>query len=166
MRKIILAGSLLALAAPATLNAQSSSTFPAEMDAEIADSLPHPFEIEEAGDRLGDAVGAILDMPIGGVVRAIDPHADVRRDDSIADVAGRDDPYFERTGCAATCAGSASAWPTSYARWRWSRRCCAARWPTWSATWTALSGKVMRATGTIDCQFPDHNCGRGRARRY
>ena len=95
MRKLFLAASLLALAAPAVLNAQSSSSFPEEMDAEIANSLPHPFEVEEAGDRLGGAVDAILDMPIGGVVRAIDPTADVRRDDSIADVAGRDDPNFE-----------------------------------------------------------------------
>ncbi len=94
MRKLILAASALAFAASAA-NAQSSPSFPEEMDADIASSLPHPFEIEEAGDRLGGAVGAILDMPIGGVVRAIDPTADVRRDDSIADVAGRDDPYFE-----------------------------------------------------------------------
>ena len=93
MRKLILAASALAFAASAA-NAQSS-TFPEQMDEDIAQSLPHPFEIEEAGDRMQGAVGAILDMPIGGVVRAIDPTADVRRDDSIADVAGRDDPDFE-----------------------------------------------------------------------
>lgn len=95
MRKLILAASLLALAAPAAVGAQSSPSFPEEMDEDIASSLPHPFEVEEAGDRLGGAVDAILDMPIGGVVRVIDPTADVRRDDSIGDVAGRDDPYFE-----------------------------------------------------------------------
>ncbi len=94
MRKLILAASALAIAASAA-SAQSSPSFPEEMDEDIASSLPHPFEVEEAGDRLGGAVDAILDMPIGGVVRAIDPTADVRRDDSIADVAGRDDPHFE-----------------------------------------------------------------------
>jgi hypothetical protein len=93
LRKLILAASALAFAASAA-NAQSS-TFAEQMDEDIAQSLPHPFEIEEAGDRMQGAVGAILDMPIGGVVRAIDPTADVRRDDSIADVAGRDDPDFE-----------------------------------------------------------------------
>ena len=94
MRKLILATSALAFAASAA-NAQSSSTFSEQLDEDIARSLPHPFEIEEAGDRMQGAVGAILDMPIGGVVRAIDPTADVRQGDSIADVAGRDDPDFE-----------------------------------------------------------------------
>lgn len=64
-------------------------------DGDIARSLPHPYEVEEAGDRLGAAIGAIVNVPVGDVVRAIDPAAPVRRDATIADVAGRDDPDFE-----------------------------------------------------------------------
>ncbi len=95
MRQLILAAAAIACALPAAVSAQSSQSFPEEMDEEIVQSLPHPYDVEEAGDRLGSAVGAILNVPIGGVVQAIDPAARARRNDTIADVAGRDDPYFE-----------------------------------------------------------------------
>ena len=62
---------------------------------DIAESLPHPYEIEEAGDKLGAAIGAIVNVPIGDVVRTIDPASPVRRDSTIADVAGQGDPYFQ-----------------------------------------------------------------------
>lgn len=94
MRKLIFAAAI-GLAMPAVASAQSSSSFPEELDADITESLPHPYDVEEAGDRLGSAVGAILDVPIGGVVQAIDPTAPVRRDETLGDVAGRDDPDFE-----------------------------------------------------------------------
>jgi hypothetical protein len=94
MRKLIFA-TAFAIALPAVASAQPSPTFPEEMDADIVESLPHPYDVEEAGDRLGQAVGAILDVPIGGVVQAIDPAARARRDDTLGDVAGRDDPDFE-----------------------------------------------------------------------
>jgi len=94
MRQFILAAAI-ACALPAAASAQYSPSFPEEMDDDIARSLPHPYDVEEAGDRLGSAVGAILNVPIGGVVQAIDPAARARRNDTIADVAGRDDPYFE-----------------------------------------------------------------------
>ena len=92
MRKLIVGLGALALAAPAAL-AQSSQSFPREMDEDIVRSLPHPAEVEGAADTIGQAAEAILDVPIGGVVRAIDPTRRVRRDDTIADVAGRRDPY-------------------------------------------------------------------------
>jgi hypothetical protein len=95
MRKLILAAAVIACAMPAIASAQPSRTFPEEMDEDIARSLPHPYDVEEAGDRMGRAVGAILNVPIGDVVRSVDPTAPVRRDDTIADVAGHDDPYFE-----------------------------------------------------------------------
>jgi hypothetical protein len=44
-------------------------------------------------DSVGRAAEAILDVPIGGVVRAIDPTRPVHRDDTIEDVVGEDDPY-------------------------------------------------------------------------
>ena len=94
MRHLIFAA-VIGCALPAVAFAQSSPNFPAEMDQDIVRSLPHPYDVEDAGEKLGDTLGAILDVPIGGVVQSIDPTARVRRDDTIADVAGRDDPEFE-----------------------------------------------------------------------
>ena len=92
MRRLILAASLLAFAAPAY--AQSSPTFPREMDQDLVRSLPAPGEVEDMADTAGRAAEAILDVPIGGVVRAIDPTRRVRRDSTIEEVVGRDDPYL------------------------------------------------------------------------
>ena len=92
MRRLILAASLLAFAAPAAY-AQSSQTFPREMDEDIVRNLPHPADVEVMADSVGRAAEAILDVPIGGVVRAIDPSRRVHRDDTIEDVVGEDDPY-------------------------------------------------------------------------
>ena len=93
MRLFLLAASLLAFAAPAAY-AQSSQTFPSEMDEDIVRSLPHPGEVEDMADTAGRAAEAILDVPVGGVVRAIDPTRRVRRDDTLEDVMGRRDPYL------------------------------------------------------------------------
>ena len=93
MRRLILAASLLAFAAPAAY-AQSSPTFPREMDQDLVRSLPAPGEVEDMADTAGRAAEAILDVPIGGVVRAIDPTRRVRRDSTIEEVVGRDDPYL------------------------------------------------------------------------
>ena len=68
---ILAAAGIAALAAPAF--AQSSSTFPEEADREIIRSLPSPDQVEDMADVAGSAAEAILDVPIGGVVRAIDP---------------------------------------------------------------------------------------------
>ncbi len=92
MRSLILAASFIAFAAPAA-HAQSSQTFPREMDEDLVRSLPHPAEVEGMADGVGRAAEAILDVPIGGVVRAIDPSRRVHRDDTVEDVVGRDDPY-------------------------------------------------------------------------
>lgn len=92
LRPLIIAASLIAFAAPAA-HAQSSQTFPREMDEDIARSLPHPGEVEGMADSVGRAAEAILDVPIGGVVRAIDPSRRVHRNDTVEDVMGRDDPY-------------------------------------------------------------------------
>jgi hypothetical protein len=90
LRKLILAAAALAFAAPAF--AQPSYVDP--RDQELIESLPHPYEVEEMGDRLGHAFGALADVPVGGVINAIDPTARAHPDTSIADVAGRDDPHF------------------------------------------------------------------------
>jgi hypothetical protein len=93
LRPILLAASLLAFAAPAA-HAQSSQTFPREMDRDIVRSLPHPGEVEDMAEVAGRAAEAILDVPVGGVVRAIDPSRRVRRDDTLEDVVGTRDPYL------------------------------------------------------------------------
>jgi hypothetical protein len=92
MRNLIIAASAIAFAASAA-QAQSSPTFPAEMDDDIVRSLPPPEVIEDMAHTVGRAAEAILDVPIGGVVRAIDPSQRVRRDETIGDLAQRDDPY-------------------------------------------------------------------------
>ena len=91
MRTLILAAAA-ALALPAAASAQSSPTFPEEMDEDIARSLPHPAEVEAMAGVAGRAAEAVLDVPIGGVIEAIDPTRRVRRDDTIVDVAR--DPYL------------------------------------------------------------------------
>lgn len=93
MRHFILAASVIALAAPAA-QAQSSPSFPQDMDREIVRSLPAPQEVEAMADVAGRAAEAILDVPIGGVVKAIDPTRRVRRDETVEEVVGRDDPYI------------------------------------------------------------------------
>jgi hypothetical protein len=89
MRKLIIAASLLAFAAPAL-----AQPYPDPRDQELVDALPHPFEVQEMGDRLGAAMGALADVPVGGLVNAIDPRARAHPNTSIGDLAGRDDPYF------------------------------------------------------------------------
>lgn len=94
MRRLILAASLLAFAAPAY--AQSSSTFPEDMDEDIVRSLPHPGEVEAMAGTAGAAAEAILDVPVGGLVRAIDPSRRVHRDGTLEDVMGDGDPYLRQ----------------------------------------------------------------------
>ncbi len=92
MRNLLIGLSAIALAAPAAL-AQSSPSFPREMDEEMVRSLPHPGEVEAVADTVGRAAEAILEVPVGGIVRAIDPTRRVHPRDTIEDVAGRRDPY-------------------------------------------------------------------------
>jgi hypothetical protein len=92
LRKLILAAAAIAFAVPTAASAQSSPHFPEEMDHEIARSLPHPEQVEDMAHVAGRAAEAVLDVPIGGLVRAIDPTRRVHRDSTIGDVSG--DPYL------------------------------------------------------------------------
>jgi hypothetical protein len=92
LRKFILAASAIALALPAAASAQYSQSFPEEMDEDIVRSLPHPGQVEDMAHVAGRAAEAVLDVPIGGLITAIDPSRRVHRDDTIADVSG--DPYL------------------------------------------------------------------------
>ena len=94
MRKLILAP--VAIVAASMIAAPAlAQTHVDPRDRELIESLPHPYEVEEMGDRLGDALGAMVDVPVGGVINAIDPYARAHPDTSIGDLARRDDPYFD-----------------------------------------------------------------------
>jgi hypothetical protein len=89
MRKLILAASVLACAAPAV-----AQPYPAPRDDEIVRALPGPGEIEAVGDTVGRVADAIMDVPVGPIADAIDPYRRGRhRDETLGDIAGRDDPY-------------------------------------------------------------------------
>jgi hypothetical protein len=92
MRKLILAASVMALALPAAASAQPSRSFPEEMDDDIVRSLPQPDQVQDMADVAGRAAEAVIDVPIGGLVRAIDPTRRVHPNDTIADVTR--DPYL------------------------------------------------------------------------
>ena len=94
MRKLLLALSAGAavLATPAAAQVAPGG---GPLGDDIVSALPHPYDVEAAGDRIGAAVGALVNVPIGDVVRAIDPASPIRRDSTIADVAGSGDPDFE-----------------------------------------------------------------------
>lgn len=92
MRSIILAGSVIIFAASAG-QAQSSPSFPAEIDREIVRSVPPPEVMEDMAHTVGRAAEAVLDVPIGGVVQAIDPSRRVHPQETLGDLAGGRDPY-------------------------------------------------------------------------
>lgn len=96
MLKLLVVALVGMIAAPAS--AQSVRSDPVrsgDIGEDIVRSLPHPYDVEDAGGKIGAAVGAILDVPIGGVVQAIDPAARVDPRETLGDVAGRGDPDFE-----------------------------------------------------------------------
>ena len=90
MRNLILIAALTC-ASPALAQPVSDSV----EDSEIARALPHPFEVEQAGDRLSQAIGALLQVPIGGVIRSVDPAAPMDPEQTIGEFAGGGDPEFD-----------------------------------------------------------------------
>ena len=95
MRKFIFTLTALAATSPALAQAQS---YQDPRDAEIANAVPSRGEMEAMTHGLDRALGAILNMDVRPLRDAIDPlgrgHYD-RRERTLRDVAGRDDPYFE-----------------------------------------------------------------------
>ena len=95
MRRILIGLAAIAVAGPAAAHPKD--------DAEIARAIPHPAEVEAAGQAVDRVVGALLAVPVGPLVDAIDaadpagarhrrPH---RRDETLGDLAAGGDPYFE-----------------------------------------------------------------------
>lgn len=89
MRKLIIAASLLACAAPV-----AAQHYPDPRDEDIVRALPHPQEVEELGDTVGRVAEAIMDVPVGPIADAVDPYRRGRHhDETLGDMARRDDPY-------------------------------------------------------------------------
>jgi hypothetical protein len=64
---------------------------------EMAQAVADPRMIGEMGVAMDRLVGAVMDLPIGGIVAAVDPYgrSGYRRGDTVRDMASRDDPYVE-----------------------------------------------------------------------
>jgi hypothetical protein len=114
LRKLIIAASVFALAAPAFAAAQP---YPDPRDEDIERVLPHPGEIEQVGRTVGDVTDAIMDVDVGPVVDAIDRGRGYPprryRDRTLGDIASRDDPYArerirDQIGAATVGAGAAA----------------------------------------------------------
>ena len=105
MRKLIIAASALALAAPA-----AAQPAPQPRDEELARALPQRGEIEAMGDTVGAVAEAILDTPVGPIREAVEGRRLPRREreETLGDIASRDDPYARervRDDVAAATAG-------------------------------------------------------------
>lgn len=116
MRKLIIAGAALLAAAPASAQPPAYDD-----DYEVRDE--RPLDARDVGrmaiamDRM---VGAIMDLPVGGIAAAVDPlgRGGVHPRDTVRDLAERDDPYAEqriRAGIRGT-ARSVGAMSESFAR--------------------------------------------------
>lgn len=100
MRSILIGAAALALSGPAVAHPED----PADpRDRELVRAIPQAAEVEAAGETMDRVLGAVMDMPIGPLVDAIeaaDPRAPrdrrrYRRDETVGDVASGGDPYFE-----------------------------------------------------------------------
>jgi hypothetical protein len=99
MRLILAGAAVAALAGPAS--AQRVFTPGAEED--FVRAIPPAAQVEAMGEAMDRVLGAVLDMPIGPLVEAIDAadpegrryRRDHPRDSTVRDMARRDDPYFE-----------------------------------------------------------------------
>jgi hypothetical protein len=90
MRKLILAASVFACAAPAI-----AQPYPDPRDDAIVRALPEGRDLEAVGDTVGRVAEAIMDVPVGPIADAIDPsrRGHHHRDETLGDIAGRGDPY-------------------------------------------------------------------------
>jgi hypothetical protein len=70
----------------------------APTDDGAVEALPQREEIEAAGQAFGRVIDALLDVRIGPLAEAVDPERSsdaARRDETLRDMARRDDPHFE-----------------------------------------------------------------------
>jgi hypothetical protein len=90
LRNLIIGAGLLALAVPAAAQPPERDH---RRDDKVVRALPPPGQIEEMGDAVGRVADAILDVPVGPVANAVDPMRRHRPDETLGDIASRDDPY-------------------------------------------------------------------------
>lgn len=95
MRKLLISAASLAFAAPALAQPYPYPEVPGD---EVARELPSTHEIDAMGNVMERMVGAVMDMPVGGIVEAMEPgryHSEAERNRTVRDMATRDDPYAE-----------------------------------------------------------------------
>jgi HAMP domain-containing protein len=109
MRKLLILGAAMFAATPLLAQPASYDDEPAyeareddeDWDEEGMDgprpALPHPGQIQAMASVMDRLVGAVMDLPIGPIVEAVDPYgrSGYRRGDRLRDMAERDDPYAE-----------------------------------------------------------------------
>lgn len=98
MRRLLIGAAALAMAGPAS----AEPVFTPEMDKDIVRAIPPAEEVEEMAATMDHVAGAVLDVPIGPLVDAIERADPYRRgyrrgprERTLGDLARRDDPYFE-----------------------------------------------------------------------
>jgi hypothetical protein len=98
--RLLLAAVVAACAAPALAahpHDGYSDHYPGDYSDEAVAGLPSPEAIEDAGRAVDRAMGALMNVRIGELAEAVDPGRDPRRrDETLGDMASRDDPYFEQ----------------------------------------------------------------------
>jgi hypothetical protein len=94
MRKLLITGALLLTAAPALAQPPASDDEWAPDEAEMS---VDPRAIHEMAQSMERLLGAVMDLPIGGIAAAVDPlgRSGYRPGDTVRDMATRDDPYAE-----------------------------------------------------------------------
>ncbi len=85
---------LVATATPSAAQTYSDRAYP---DEDVyRETLPQQEEIERSAGAMHRVLDALMDVRIGPLVEAVDPGArHGRRDETLGDMARRDDPYFE-----------------------------------------------------------------------
>lgn len=117
MRKLILAASLLAFAAPAFAQPRHDPRFDPRYDRRdesLRRSIPSGYEIDRLGEMLARVTDAMMDVDIGPIADAVDPYRHGRRygRETLGDLASRRDPYARervRNEIRATTAGLGAA---------------------------------------------------------
>jgi hypothetical protein len=96
MRNILIGTAVVALAGPAA--AQN----PSAADEDLVRAVPPTEQIEATADVVHRVVGAVMDMPIGPLIDAIDAadpkgrgYRRLPRERTVGEMASRDDPSFE-----------------------------------------------------------------------
>ena len=96
MRKLLIAGALLCTAAPALAQPPGDYDDEDRYEAPVPeDALTDPRAVDAAAQSMDRLVGAIMNLPVGGIMQALDPY-NMRAyppNATIGELASRDDPY-------------------------------------------------------------------------